>query len=70
MMLSIKLADIRNDARDFRLLWLAGGVVREDGLNLRFRWEVVNVLGRRGRVRILCAFGVRVEEKLDKGFPK
>jgi hypothetical protein len=32
-MLSIKLADIRNDARDVRPLWLAGGIIREDSLS-------------------------------------
>ena len=64
MMLSVKLADIRNDARDFRPLQLAGAVDREDNLSLPCRWEVANVLGRWALVRILCAFGVRVCVKL------
>ena len=38
------------------------GVVREDSLSLPYRWEVVNVMGRRGLVRILCVFGVRICE--------
>ena len=59
MMLSVKLADIRNDASDFRPLQLAGAVVRGDNLSLPCRWEVVNFLGRRGLVRnrVHLAFG-------------
>ena len=45
------------------------GIVREDSLSLPYRWEVVNVLGRRGLVRISCAlaFGsVKVRREIQK----